>query len=1024
MCLTKFRTFFPRVAFCLFLALVFSASAPAQFVTMEEGKASLIKAILDHTSWPEENRTERFVVGLYGRDRALLSALERQAVDWTVRGKPVKVVQFNTISKAKAAHMLVLDPTWNSRLSRIERDLHGSNTLIVTDGSDDQRHIMVNFTHPSETRLSFEINRSNIVYAGMELSKDILLFGGTELDAATIYKETEAELVSARAVAAEQQEQLEAQKKLLAEQAGTIEQQRRQVTANKAELAKLEQNLADIQTTLEISENRLKANESALLEKEATLAEKEAYIEGYSERIRRNQDRLEDQQAEMEEQERQIAEQNTVLVKQLSTIENQRYILSGAAAALLLVLLLIVIIFRSYRSKHRINLKLESKTKELQVANERLVQMTRAKSDFLSTMSHEIRTPMNGVIGMAELLEGTDLTSQQREYVSLIIKSADTLLGLINDILDFSKIEAGRLDLEAIPFNLRDILGDTLQGMGLRAGEKGLELTYHIPPEVPDRLVGDPLRLRQILVNLVGNAIKFTESGEVVVDLQLASVSGNSARVEFSVRDTGVGISKQQQRKIFEAFGQADSSTTRQFGGTGLGLSIASQLAEMMGGQMAVKSKLGRGSTFSFCADFELPGEPATVPLHPAGLREKRALVVDDNATNRKILEELLTNWGMLVSVVDSGANALAELARAEEQGESFILALLDVMMPHMDGFDLAAKIRERPAHSDMRILMLTSAGRSEQESQLRSLDISRTLLKPIKHSDLLAAICDALGVTPARSGEAEPGEEPLEIAARLVLLVEDNPVNQKVAKDLLTRRGHSVEVAQNGAQAVDVLARKHFDVVLMDIHMPVMDGLTATRAIRDNEHEKGIHVPIVAMTAGATNEERERCFAAGMDAFVTKPFRAVELFRAVEEMAPEPQGPEVQAEPPASADEDAEPCLDWQGALGNLEGDEDLLIELTGMFFDQCPKLMAEIEEAIASEAPSDLRRAAHTLKGSANIVGGRAVAATAMRLEYIGRDEQLDAAGPVLRELQHKVAELQTALRGVAEQRASLAE
>ena len=741
-----------------------------------------------------------------------------------------------------------------------------------------------------------------------------------------------------------------------------------------------------------------------------------------------------------------------MLARQVTTIENQQFILSAAVAALLLVLTLIIIIFRSYRSKHRINMMLEGKTRELEVANEKLVMVTEAKSRFLSTMSHEIRTPMNGVIGMAELLDGTELTTQQKEYVSLIIKSADTLLDLINDILDFSKIEAGRLDLEATPFNLRDILGDTLQTLALRANEKGLELTFHIPPDVPDRLIGDPVRLRQIVVNLVGNAIKFTEVGEIVVDLHLQSLSKDEVRLGFEVRDTGVGISDEQQRKIFEAFGQADSSTTRRFGGTGLGLSIASQLAEMMGGSMSVSSALGRGSAFSFGADFGLPEGPAPEPVHPDELRGQRALVVDDNSTNRMILDELLDNWGMPVTVVDSGESALAELDRCEREGDEFALALLDVMMPYMDGFQLAEAIRQRPAHSAMRILMLTSAGRSDKEAMRGKLGISRILLKPVKHSTLLVAITDALGVTSAQAREAAASERPGDVPVRQVLLVEDNPVNQKVARDLLMRRGHNIQVVQNGKEAVEAVRWNRFDVVLMDIHMPVMDGLTATRRIRDAELATGVHVPIVAMTAGATTEDRERCFAAGMDDYVTKPFRADELFRAVEVTSHTLQGSEatpVTAVTPDIAAEyteiepgsggvplneaaagaglaaqslEGENVLDWAGALQKLDGDEELLCELAEMFLDQSPTLIAAIDAAITSGEAAELRRAAHTLKGSTHVIGGSAVAAAALRLEGMGREGRLDQAAAAFADLGESIARLKPELESAISERTAV--
>jgi CheY-like chemotaxis protein len=482
----------------------------------------------------------------------------------------------------------------------------------------------------------------------------------------------------------------------------------------------------------------------------------------------------------------------------------------------------------------------------------------------------------------------------------------------------------------------------------------------------------------------------------------------------FEVRDTGIGISQQQQQKIFRAFGQADSSTTRQFGGTGLGLAIAGQLVQMMGGEMAVRSLPGEGSTFYFSADFGLADEAAPVSLQPEQLRGLMALVVDDNSTNRMILDELLASWGMSATVVSSGAQALQELAKAEQSGAEFALALLDVMMPSMDGYELAARIRQRAAQKSMRILMLTSAGRSDTEGIRKRLDISRVLLKPAKHRDLQTAITDALGVTQAKATESIH-EPPRGLEPRRVLLVEDNQVNRKVATELLGRRGHSIEVARNGAEAVDALARQPFDVVLMDVHMPVMDGLTATRIIRERERESGTgqHVPIVALTAGATVEDRENSLMAGMNEFITKPFRAQELFAVVEgvpALGLETQAPvDTKSAKPIPG---GEVCLDRLGALRNLEGDEEFLNELSEMFLQQCPDLLAAVEAAISRESAEELQRAAHALKGSSLVIGGQATAASALALEQLGRDGKLLEAVPVLRGLQGNLAELRVAL------------
>ncbi len=985
----------------LLLVLPLSAHSQTEVITVEDAKSTLVGAILENTTWPNEDAIDSFVVGFYGEDEALLHSVSRDMAVFRVRGKPVSVATYASLDAARAAHLLLLAPAENQRLAEINRALSGSQTLIVTDSARDRGQVMVNFTRPSKVRVAFEINARNIVNAGLTPSRELLTFGGSKLDLADVYAQTEEKLAQARAVASEQQRQLAAQQALLAEQQA-------EMVDNRQKLVALEGQLVVVQQVLEESARNLADNAAELEDKERVLAEKEAHIASYTQRIAQNLERLEAQQAAINAQQQQIDEQGSVLVTQLSTIESQRFILLATVAALVLFLLLIGLILRAYNGKHRLALELEGKTLELGVANEKLLELTEAKSRFLSTMSHEIRTPMNGVIGMAELLEGTDLSGQQAEYVSLILRSADTLLGLINDILDFSKIEAGRLDLEAIPFNLREVLGDTLQTLALRANEKGLELTFHIPPDVPDWLVGDPLRLRQVMVNLVGNAIKFTDAGEVAVDLQLVSTAEASVHLQFEVRDTGIGISEAEQRKIFQAFGQADSSTTRQFGGTGLGLAIAGQLVQMMGGALLVRSETGEGSTFYFGADFPLPEGPQTVAIKPEELQGLRALVVDDNETNRMILEELLVNWGMSAQVVSGGAEALAELERAEGDNNPFAIALLDVMMPKMDGFELAARIRQQPAHAAMRILMLTSAGRENTDEMRDRLDISRVLLKPTKHSNLQRAITDALGVTEAIIDRKAP-QVPKGVAPRRVLLVEDNPVNLRVATELLGRRGHSVEVVTNGKEAVEATATRFFDLVLMDVHMPVMDGLTATRIIRDREHGSGRHLPIIALTAGATVEDRENSLSAGMDSFVTKPFRAEELIQAVEGIAAETPVEFLRDDEPPSSDE---PCLAWENALRKLEGDEEFLRELAEMFLAQYPGLLTTVEEAVSNAAGDELERAAHALKGSSQVIGGMAAAATALRLECLGRSGKLDEAGAELDILRARLGDLKIAL------------
>jgi len=688
---------------------------------------------------------------------------------------------------------------------------------------------------------------------------------------------------------------------------------------------------------------------------------------------------------------------------------------------------------------------------------------SRAKGAFLANMSHEIRTPMNGVLGMIELMLDTHPSAEQRELLDMARDSAEFLLAVINDILDYSKIEAGKLELDRTPFSIRELLGGAMQALALRAHEKEIELACRIEPDVPDRLLGDPARLRQIIINLAGNAIKFTARGEVVAIVERLDDPGavaSEATLRFLVRDTGIGIPLDKQQAIFEAFEQADNSTTRVYGGTGLGLAIARNLAALMGGRLTVESRPGEGSVFGFTArlarEVDVDEPRAALWSDLAGLP---VLVVDDNATQRQILRDMLGSWRLAPHVVESAAQARAALDRAAQLGRPFALSLVDKGLPDEDGFALAAGLQDHSGHAGKILMMLSTCTPHAEHAQCQALKLCGWVTKPIKHSDLYDAIIAALApeTDVAERGAAEIRFEPVAPhMRRLILLAEDNPVNQRVAVGLLGRRGHQVVVVGNGRLALEALAQRRYDLLLMDMQMPELDGLSTVAEIRRREQASGRRLPVVAMTAHVMKGDRERCLAAGFDNYIDKPIRSAPLYAMVEgllldglaclsdgalsdgalsdhALSDDARQPRNGASRPAatagaaagSTSDGAKAAgatsagpgrVDWSSALEGVRGDEALLCEISGIFLEEESSLREQLRAALAKRDAERLRIAAHTVKGALMSFGARGAVAAAQRLELMGACQSLDHAAGALAELEQELSHVHAELRAFA--------